>query len=88
MFRTLMFALAGALLTWTAGAALAQEDDAAQKAEQEAKQKAELQAKYEAKVSESWFKDGGFTDDYETALARSKETGKPIFTYFTRSYAG
>lgn len=27
-------------------------------------------------------------DDYDKALAQAKETGKPIFAYFTRSYAG
>ena len=47
----------------------------------------DLQAKYEKKVSEAWFTNNGFTDDYDVARERSKESGKPIFAYFTRSYA-
>jgi hypothetical protein len=47
----------------------------------------ELQSKYEAKVSESWFVDNGFTDDYDLARERARDAKKPIFVYFTRSYA-
>ena len=65
-------ALAGVILAATATVGLAQDD---------------LQAKYEKKVAESWFTDNGFTDDYDVARAKAAETGKPIFAYFTRSYA-
>lgn len=43
--------------------------------------------KYEDKVGEAWFKDYGWTDDYEAARASAKKDGKPIFAYFTRSYS-
>lgn len=46
-----------------------------------------LQQKYEDKVAESWFKDGGWSDDYDAVRATAKETGKPIFAYFSRSYS-
>ena len=49
--------------------------------------KSELEQKYEDKVAEAWFTENGFTDDYDVALERAKEAGKPIFAYFTRSYA-
>jgi cytochrome oxidase Cu insertion factor (SCO1/SenC/PrrC family) len=75
MLRSMMLALAGLVLACVAASAVAQDKD-------------DLQAKYEAKVAEAWFKDNGFTDDYDVARQRSKETGKPIFAYFTRSYAG
>jgi hypothetical protein len=47
----------------------------------------ELRSKFEAKVSESWFVDNGFTDDYDLARERARDAKKPIFVYFTRSYA-
>ena len=50
-------------------------------------QKEAMQKKYEEKIAEAWFKDGGWTDDYDAALAKSKETGKPILAYFSRSYS-
>lgn len=46
-----------------------------------------LQVKYEEKLAEPWFKDGGWTDDYDAARAKAKETGKGIFAYFSRSYS-
>lgn len=33
------------------------------------------------------FKKAPWTFDYDAARAESKKTGKPIFTYFSRSYA-
>ena len=66
-------ALAGVLVAGLAAGALAQDMT--------------VEEKYEKKVSESWFVDNGFTDDYDAARAQAKETGKPIFAYFTRSYA-
>lgn len=49
---------------------------------------ADLRAKRAAKVAEAWFTSNPWTDDYDVARQRSKETGKVIFGYFTRSYAG
>jgi len=74
MRRLMTVALTGLLALGMATAAQAQD-------------KSDLQAKYEAKVAESWFTDNGFTDDYDTARELAAESGKPIFTYFTRSYS-
>lgn len=49
--------------------------------------KTELEVKFEEKISKPWFTQNGFTADYDVALAKAKETGKPIFAYFTRSFA-
>jgi hypothetical protein len=48
----------------------------------------ELRAKRAAKVAEAWFTSNPWTDDYDVAQQRAKESGKVIFGYFTRSYAG
>jgi hypothetical protein len=48
----------------------------------------EMKKRYEEKVGEAWFKDGGWTDDFDAARAAAKSSGKPILAYFTRSYAG
>jgi hypothetical protein len=37
------------------------------------------------KLAEDWFKANDWTSDYDEARKRSKETGKVIFSYFTRS---
>ncbi len=79
MIRSMMLALACIVLAFVAATAVAQEKDA---------QQVKMEEQYAAKVAENWFKDNGFTDDYDVARQRAKETGKPIFTYFTRSYAG
>ena len=47
----------------------------------------ELKAKYEAKIAEDWYTSAGWISDYDAALAKSKETGKPIVAYFSRSYS-
>ncbi len=47
----------------------------------------DLKAKYEKKISEDWYTSAGWITDYEVALAKSKETGKPIVGYFSRSYS-
>ncbi len=53
---------------------------------QESDQEA-MRKNYEEKIAEAWFKDGGWTDDYDAARAKAKETGKPILAYFSRSYS-
>lgn len=59
-----------------AGAAQAQDD-----------QQAELQAKYEKKIQKEFVAYGGWELDYDKAVARAKEEGKLLFTYFSRSYS-
>ena len=76
MFSATRLALTGLILAGAVTLGVAQ--DSAQ---------AELQAAYEKKVSESWFTDNAFTDDYDVARERAKEQGRPIFAYFTRSYS-
>lgn len=48
----------------------------------------ELRQKRAAKVAEAWFTSNPWTDDYDVARERARESGKVIFGYFTRSYAG
>lgn len=48
----------------------------------------ELRRKRAAKVAEAWFTSNPWTDDYDVARQRATESGKVIFGYFTRSYAG
>ena len=74
MKRMLTAALAGVLALGFATTAMAQDDAAYQK-------------KLEDKLAESWFTDNGFTSDYDKAREMAKSAGKPIFAYFTRSYA-
>lgn len=40
-----------------------------------------------AKVAEAWFTANPWTDDYDEARAKARESGKVIFAYFTRSYS-
>ena len=47
----------------------------------------QLRDRYAALIASDWFAAGGWTEDYDAALARAKETGRPILAYFTRSYA-
>ena len=46
-----------------------------------------LEQKRDEKFQEAWFKAGPWITDYDKARAESKASGKPIFAYFTRSYA-
>ncbi|MCA8948297.1 MAG: hypothetical protein KDE27_02270 [Planctomycetes bacterium] len=48
--------------------------------EEMAKSFAEMQA-------EPWFENGGWLLDFDAAKAEAEKTGKPIFAYFTRTYA-
>jgi hypothetical protein len=48
----------------------------------------DLRDKRAKKVAEAWFTSNPWTDDYDVARQRAKESGKVIFGYFTRSYAG
>jgi len=46
-----------------------------------------MAANYAEMQSHSWFKDGGWVTDFDAAKAEAAKTGKPIFAYFTRTYA-
>jgi hypothetical protein len=41
----------------------------------------------DAKLASEWLEKADWITDYDKARAAAKESGKPIFTYFTRSYA-
>jgi hypothetical protein len=47
----------------------------------------ELRDKYDDKIRKDFINKIPWEQNYDQALAKSKETGKPIFAYFTRSYA-
>ena len=73
MFTLRMTALAAAL----AGLCAAQ----AQPSQEQLKQQRT------EKMAKEVFKKADWTFDYDKARADAKKTGKPIFAYFTRSYA-
>lgn len=73
MKRLLSAALGLAVLT---GAALGQGGD-----------QADLQAKYEKKLQKEFVSKIAWTQDLSEAQKKSKESGKLILGYFTRSYA-
>ena len=52
-----------------------------------AQSQADLQSRKDKKLAEDWVQNSPWILDYTVAKAASKETGKPIFAYFTRSYA-
>lgn len=48
---------------------------------------AELIAKRDKKLQEEFLKNAPWITDYDKARAEAKRTKKPIFAYFTRSFA-
>lgn len=54
-------------------------------AQRQEKSQEELTQLREEKLSKPVFE--GWVSDYAEAKSQAKETGKPIFAYFTRSYA-
>ena len=46
-----------------------------------------MKANFEAMKTHDWYVGGGWTTDFDAAKAKAKESGKPIFAYFTRTYA-
>ena len=46
-----------------------------------------LEEKRDKKLASEFLKKAAWTTDYDKALEESKKSGKPIFAYFTRSYA-
>lgn len=47
----------------------------------------ENEAKYQEKLKKDFVGAIDWVQDYDKALELSKQSGKPIFGYFTRSYA-
>lgn len=47
----------------------------------------DFEDKYKKKLEKDFVKKIKWVQDYDEALKKSKETGKPIFGYFTRSYS-
>mgnify|MGYP001568017272 CR=1 FL=1 len=43
--------------------------------------------KRDAKLAEGWLKKAPWILDYDKAREEAKASGKPLFAYFTRSYA-
>ncbi len=52
------------------------------------KSQEELVKQREEKLAKPVFKKAPWITDYDEARATAKKEGKPIFAYFTRSYAG
>lgn len=48
----------------------------------------DFEALRDKKLKEPFLSKAGWITDYDKAREESKKTGKPIFAYFTRSYAG
>ena len=46
-----------------------------------------MQANFAEMQTHDWFTGGGWMLDFDEAKAAAKKTGKPIFAYFTRTYA-
>ncbi len=70
--KTLGFAFAG--LLGLAAIVAAQDQEA-------------MKANYEAKLAKDFVKNATWITDYDKALETAKARNKPIFAYFTRSYA-
>ena len=46
-----------------------------------------MESRLAAKLNEPWLKNAPWITDFDEAMAASKKLAKPIFAYFTRSYA-
>ncbi len=46
-----------------------------------------MKATYAEMQTHDWYTGGGWITDFAAAKAESEQTGKPIFAYFTRTYA-
>ena len=73
-FPALVLALGAMVPTSFAASAFRGEDD-------------DLRAKLEEKLEQKFVSFGGWVTDYEAARAKARESGKILFTYFSRSYA-
>ena len=52
-----------------------------------ARAESSLEEKLKKKLASAFLKNAAWELDYEAALRRAREQEKPIFAYFTRSYA-
>ena len=46
----------------------------------------DLESNLKEKLGKEFMRNAAWNIDYDIAKAKAKETGKPIFAYFTRSY--
>jgi len=46
-----------------------------------------MKASYAEMQTHSWFTGGSWITDFDAAKAKARQSGKPIFAYFTRTYA-
>ncbi len=46
-----------------------------------------MEEKRDQKLAKPWLKAANWITNYDEALEASRESGKPIFAYFTRSYS-
>ena len=46
-----------------------------------------MAASYAEMQTHPWYTGGGWITDFDVAKAEAAKTGKPIFAYFTRTYA-
>ena len=46
-----------------------------------------MRANFAAMQEHDWYTGGGWTTSFDAAKIEAKKTGKPIFAYFTRTYA-
>lgn len=46
----------------------------------------ELKRRYDEKIGQEWLKKADWILDFDRARAQARQSGKPIFAYFTRSY--
>ena len=53
----------------------------------EAQNQERMKANYAKMLEHEWYTGGGWTTDFDAAKRKAKETGKPIFAYFTRTYS-
>ncbi len=51
------------------------------------KSQEKLIASREAKLASEWLKNADWNLDYDEARTEARQSGKPIFAYFTRSYS-
>lgn len=47
----------------------------------------QMKANYAEMQTHSWYTDGGWITDFAAAKEKAARTGRPIFAYFTRTYA-
>lgn len=87
MFSNRWASVAAAVLPCILAGSVAAQDATPPKAAPAQKSQEELCKLRDEKLALEVFKKAPWTFDYDAARAEAKKTGKPIFTYFSRSYA-